>query len=203
MKYQIEKETAKDANNYKRPSKYVAPTYISPILNRVNGWSCATRPATVGAIATDVFPSFISKSENRSQEGWKQYYIENNSAKYEQALAKLKSKFEDVRTAIDNVTDEDLKAWLDDFLFCKTFNGLYYQEAILNDIAKRLNKTVEPASSADESAGIDGYIDGKAYSVKPTSYKNTDVSRQEKINAIMVYYYEIDSTTLEYEIEEN
>jgi hypothetical protein len=72
MKYQIEKETAKDANNYKRPSKYVAPTYISPILNRVNGWSCATRPATVGAIATDVFPSFIAKSENRSQEGWKE-----------------------------------------------------------------------------------------------------------------------------------
>ena len=203
MKYQIEKESAKDANDRKTPSTYVAPTYISPILNRVNGWSYATRPSTVGAIATEVFPSFITNSTNRSQEGWKQYYIENNAAKYDQALTKLKSKFEDVKTAINNVTDEDIKAWLDDFLFCKTFNGLYYQEAILDDIAKRLNKTVESASSTDESSGIDGYIDGRAYSIKPISYKNSDASRQENINAIMVYYYEVNSTTLEYEIEED
>lgn len=203
MKYIIDKSKAKSINTAENPSTYEPATYVSPLINKVNEWAWATRPVTVGELATEIFPEFISNKKTHTSEEWEEYYLANYKEKYNLALQKLKAKFESVRTTVNTISDDDLQAWLDDFLFTKTFNGLYYQEAILQDIAQRAGKELVPASSQDESLGIDGYIDGKPYSVKPESYKQTQSSRHEKINATMVYYKDIDKKSFEYEIEED
>lgn len=203
MKYIIEKSKAKSINAAENPSTYAPATYVSTLINKVNEWAWATRPVTVGELATEIFPEFISNKKTHTSEEWEDYYLANYKEKYDLALQKLKTKFESVKTTVNTISDDDLQAWLDDFLFTKTFNGLYYQEAILQDIAQRAGKELVPASSQDESLGIDGYIDGKPYSVKPESYKQTQSSRHEKINATMVYYKDIDKKSFEYEIEED
>ena len=203
MKYIIDKSKAKSINTAENPSTYEPATYVSTLINKVNEWAWATRPVTVGELATEIFPEFISNKKTHTSEEWEEYYLANYKEKYNLALQKLKAKFESVRTTVNTISDDDLQAWLDDFLFTKTFNGLYYQEAILQDIAQRAGKELVPASSQDESLGIDGYIDGKPYSVKPESYKQTQSSRHEKINATMVYYKDIDKKSFEYEIEED
>lgn len=203
MKYIIEKSKAKSINAAENPSTYAPATYVSTLINIVNEWAWATRPVTVGELATEIFPEFISNKKTHTSEEWENYYLANYKEKYDLALQKLKTKFESVKTTVNTISDDDLQAWLDDFLFTKTFNGLYYQEAILQDIAQRAGKELVPASSQEESLGIDGYIDGKPYSVKPESYKQTQSSRHEKINATMVYYKDIDKKSFEYEIEED
>ena len=203
MKFVIDKSKAKSINTTENPSTYAPATYVSTLINKVNEWAWSTRPATVGELATEIFPEFISNKKTHTSEEWEDYYLANHKEKYDLALQKLKTKFESVKTTVNTISDNDLQAWLDDFLFTKTFNGLYYQEAILQDIAQRAGKELVPASSQDESLGIDGYIDGKPYSVKPESYKQTQSSRHEKINATMVYYKDIDKKSFEYEIEED
>lgn len=203
MKYIIDKSKAKSINTTENPSTYAPAAYVSTLINKVNEWAWATRPVTVGELATEIFPEFISNQKTHTSEKWEDYYLANYKEKYDLALQKLKTKFESVKMTVNTISDDDLKAWLDDFLFTKTFNGLYYQEAILQDIAQRTGKELVPASSQDESLGIDGYIDGKPYSVKPESYKQTQSSRHEKINATMVYYKDIDKKSFEYEIKED
>lgn len=203
MGHKINKQKSKELNKKANPSTYNPKTYVAPLINKVNEWSQATRPATVGEIASDIFPKFIASEANtHSPEDWKEYYLAHHSESYDSAKQKLKSKFETVKGAVNSISEDDLDEWLDDFLFTKTYNGLSYQEAILEDISQRTGKSFVHASANDESAGVDGYIDGKPYSVKPESYKQTQASQQEHINATMVYYKDVSKEELEYEIEE-
>ncbi len=203
MARRINKGKSKDINKKNNPSTYTPDTYVSPIINKVNEWSHATRPSTVGELASDIFPEFIStETSTHTPEKWKEYYLEHHSEKYDSAKQKLKSKFNDVKRAVNSISEEDIDDWLDDFLFTKTYNGLSYQDAILEDISNQSGKTLVRASAEDESAGIDGYIDGKPYSVKPESYKQTQASQQENIDATIVYYRDVNKEELEYNIEE-
>lgn len=54
-------------------------------------------------------------------------------------------------------------------IIVKTYQGLKVQKIILRKVASALGKTLTPATSADESKGIDGYIDDTPVSVKPST----------------------------------
>ena len=60
MKYIIDKSKAKSINTAENPSTYEPATYVSSLINKVNEWAWATRPVTVGELATEIFPEFIS-----------------------------------------------------------------------------------------------------------------------------------------------
>lgn len=206
----ISKGTFIAVNKSLYSTDYVAPTYISTFLNNVNGYAHSTRKETVGDIATIIFPDYLDQANNPSPADWKDYYLDNYQEKYDAAIIKLLSKFEDVKRAVNNVTEQDIKAWLEDFMFYKTFNGLYVQDAILADIAKENECGYTRSTSEEEGRGIDGYIDGIAYSIKAETYKNSIKQNIETINATMVYYrykYENNSKTkiekVEYYIEED
>lgn len=208
--HSISKSRFKSLNESSHTTNYTAPKYISTFLNNVNGYAHSTRKETVGDLATDVFPEYLSKTDHPSPDGWKSFYLNNYTTNYNTARKKLKSKFEDVKKAINNLTDSQIEDWLDDLLFYKTFNGLYVQQAILKDIADHMGASYTPPSSEEEGQGIDGFINGAAYSIKPETYKDTLAKEKEKINAKMVYYkyiYESNSKTkinkVEYYIEEN
>lgn len=72
-------------------------------------------------------------------------------------------------------------------MFYKTSNGLYVQNAILTDIAKEKSCKYLQSTSKEKGHGIDGYIDGIAYSIKYETYKDSIMQGIETIDAIMVY----------------
>ena len=205
----ISKDKFLAMNESKFISDYKAPTYMSTFLNNVNGYAQATRKETVGALATVVFPEYLEQTDSPSPTDWKKYYLDNYQENYENATKKLLAKFEAVKEAVNSLSEQEIVAWLEDLMFYKTFNGLYVQDAILNDIAKSMGTTYKKSSSSDEGKGIDGYINNIAYSIKSETYKDTTRQAIETINARMVYYYykyEPNSTTkiksVEYYIEE-
>ena len=202
MKYKLDKNRIKTENKANNRSSYTPKTYVAPLINQVNEWARATRPETIGEIASDVFPRYIVESTKHSVNEWKEYFLRTHINEYNLAFQKLKNKYQEVKTNFDAITDDDLRDWLDDFLFIKTFNGLFYQVGILNDIADRLGKELVLPTAKDESMGIDGYIDGRAYSVKPFSYMHTQAMQHEKIDAVMVYYDDSNKEYIEYEVME-
>jgi len=90
--------------------------------------------------------------------------------------------------------------WVEDLVIIKTYNGLYVQKAILAKIADKRCTTYRLANSDEESLGIDGYVGGVAYSVKPDTYK-TMGRLSETINVKMIYYSK-KKTGLTVEVEE-
>ena len=200
--YKIDKNAAKSQNKAKSKSAYAPKPYVSPILNKINEWARATRPETVGKIASVLFPEYISTKGKHSSAGWKEYYLREHATEYWAAFYKLKRKFEEVKKSINEVSDKDIQEWLDNILFEKTFEGLYWQEVILRDVAARLDEEFVPSTAEDESVGIDGYIGGKAYSGKPSSYQRSQASQHEKIDATMIYYDDQNEEYLEYDISE-
>ena len=73
--------------------------------------------------------------------------------------------------------------------------------AILEEAAHRLNRTLRLSSPEDESQGIDGYLDGRPVSVKPTTYKAMD-RLNETIDARMIYYEKTSNGTIVIDLEE-
>jgi hypothetical protein len=200
-KYIITKEEILNANENIKAKKTILPKYVSPFLNQVNTWARSTRPETVGALATDIFPDFVLSQKDISLESWKEYYIKNHKEKYIDAQNKLKSKFLEVKEVINHIDDKDLEAWIDNLLFYDTYAGLYVQDVILNDLSKKLSSQLIPPTAEQEGQGVDGYINGVAYSVKPLTYKSSALSKIEKINAIMIYY-EKNLNDINYYVEE-
>jgi len=184
----ISKSTFITINESFHSTDYEAPTYISTFLNNVNGYAHSTRKEVVGDLATIIFPEYLEQASNPSPSDWRKYYLNNYQEKYDTAITKLLSKFEDVKKAVNCVTEQEIRAWLDDLMFYKTFNGLYVQDAILADIAKEKGLSYLSATSEEEGCGIDGYVDGVAYSIKPETYKATNKQNVEVISAKMVYY---------------
>ena len=121
-KYIITKEEILNANENIKAKKTILPKYVSPFLNQVNTWARSTRPETVGALATDIFPDFVLSQKDISLESWKEYYIKNHKEKYIDAQNKLKSKFLEVKEVINHIDDKDLEAWIDNLLFYDTLN---------------------------------------------------------------------------------
>lgn len=188
MKREIKKSVFESKNKLNHSSTYSPPTYYGNFINIVNQDGQATRPATVGELAAQIFPDYTVQSTTPSPDDWKQYYLSRYQSNYDAALEKLKSQFRKEKDAINNITDQDLENWLNDLMFYKTYTGLYIQDAILTDLAKVYKSEYQKPTAEEEGQGIDGYINGTAYSVKPESYKTTAASNTQKIAAKMIYY---------------
>ena len=66
---------------------------------------------------------------------------------------------------------EMVEQWVDDLVINKTFNGMYVQKAILAFLAEQTDQSYRLATPDEEAKGIDGYVGGTAYSIKPDTYK--------------------------------
>ena len=93
-----------------------------------------------------------------------------------------------------------VKHFVEDLVINKTFNGMYFQKAILYSLAQKKGTTFRLATPEEESVGIDGYVGDIPYSVKPDTYK-TMGRLPETINVKMIYYRKI-KTGLKIEVEE-
>ena len=93
-----------------------------------------------------------------------------------------------LRDAMDDIDPDTVRMWITELVLAKTYTGLRVQEAILDETARRLGKTLRPSSPDEESHGIDGYLDGQAVSVKPDTYRTSMASHVETIDARVIYY---------------
>ena len=109
---------------------------------------------------------------------------------------------ENLKDAIVLIDEEMVRSWVEDLVITKTYNGLYFQQAILEKLSVILKLPYRLATAEEESKGIDGYVGDTAYSVKPDTYKSTNArSISDEVNVKMIYYTK-KKTGITVEVEE-
>ena len=191
-----------DVEKLNNASGVVLPKYYSQLINWANQNAQATRPKAVGQMSV-LFPEYMANAEEVSPEGWKAYYTSQYPDSVDMTTERIYAAIEKLRHAINEMTKDDVRAWVEDLLFSKTYNGMYVQKAILSSLAKAKRLPYRLATVEEEAVGIDGYVGDTPYSVKPVSYRMMG-RLSEEIDVHMIYYEKTKSGfTIEVEDDEN
>lgn len=196
MKYTLSNE---NIANYNECADFEFPRYTSQIINLANQNAQATRPRAVGQL-TEIFALFINYAADISIDNWKQFYMQEHPNAFEEATVKICNQINNLRQALELIDEEMVRQWVEDLIIYKTYNGLYLQKAILASLAHKTNSEYRLATPDDEAKGIDGYVGGVAYSIKPITYKTMD-QLSETILAKMIFYTKT-KTGLTIEVED-
>ena len=95
-----------------------------------------------------------------------------------------------LKEAMGKIDKDMVREWVRDLVLTKTFVGFCFQESILKRVAEMKGAAFTPATPADESKEIDGYIGDVPVSIKPITYRTKDML-QETINAKMIFYEKV------------
>ena len=196
MIYNLKNESIEGYNN---SENYSFPKYTSQLINWANQNAQGTRPKVVGQMS-ELFPEFVSKTEHVAIEYWKRFYIMHHPDAFNEATDKIYAQIENLREAIQLIDRDMVQKWVEDLIINKTFNGMYVQKAILASLADLKDTDYRLATPDEEAKGIDGYVGGVAYSVKPDTYKT--MSRLSETIDVKMIYYSKTKTGLKIEIED-
>ena len=196
MKYTLKNKTIEAFNE---SSPFHFPKYTSQLINWANQNAQGTRPVVVGQMS-DLFPEFMESGEEITIENWRNWYLRRYPHAFEKATDKIYEQVQNLKDAIPLIDREMVAHWVEDLVITKTFNGLYVQKAILASLAERRGTTYRLASPEEESVGIDGYVGGTPYSVKPNTYRT--MGRLPESIAVKMIYYTKTKTGLTIEVEE-
>lgn len=183
MKYTLKNE---NVERYNESNTFNFPKYTSQLINWANQNAQGTRPVVVGQLS-ELFPEFMASGDEITIENWRDWYTERYPEAFEKATDKIYAQVQNLRDAIPLIDREMVERWVEDLVIYKTFNGLYVQKSILASLAERKGTTYRLATPEEESVGIDGYVGGVPYSVKPDTYKSMN-RLSETINVKMIYY---------------
>ncbi len=161
------------------------PKYATQILNLANQNAQATRPKVVGKMS-----DLIQKFSGKKISEWEKWYLKEKPEAINSATQKMIEMIENFKNVITKIDQTMIEKWVRDLVIVKTFIGLRCQEAILKKVAEAKKISYRLASFEDESKGIDGYLNDKPVSIKPTTYK-VKPALQEKIKAKIIYYKKI------------
>jgi hypothetical protein len=170
------------------------PTYVSPILNLANRFASGTRPKVVGQMS-----DLIQQFDGRTLDDWAAWYQERYPDAISEAIRLIRNKLSEFKYVIDNITDEMIKLWVKDLVLVKTFIGLKFQEAILKRVTDATGLDYSLASPEQEASGIDGLVGNHEVSIKPSSWKDQVIQR-ENLQGVLIYYRKTDDG-LEIEFE--
>lgn len=165
---------------------YTFPKYTSQLINWANQNAQGTRPRVVGQLS-DLFPEYERQASDISINDWAEWYKEKYPTAIEDATNKIYVQIENLKEAIRLIDYDMIRDWVEDLVLVKTFNGLYFQKAILAKLAKIANCNYRLATPDEESVGIDGFVGEIPYSIKPDTYKTME-RLSEEINVRMIYY---------------
>lgn len=171
--------------NYAFPEVHF-PKYTSQLINWANQNAQGTRPRVVGQMS-DLFPAYREDAEEHSIEEWADWYFERHPDAIENATDKIEYQIENLKEAIQLIDRNMIRDWVYDLVINKTYIGLYYQQVILSRLAQEQSCSWRLATPNEESCGIDGFVGGTPYSVKPDTYKTMN-RLQEQIDVTMIYY---------------
>ena len=180
------------------------PKYTTQIMNTANQNSQGTRPRVVGQLS-DIIEEYRERYPEGGFEEWQKFYFEEygGEARIEEATEKVYEMVVKMREAAKEIDEEMVHRWVTDLVLYKTYTGLgRNQEAIFEKLAAEYEMDYRRSSAAEESRGIDGYLDEQPVSVKPITYKQK-ARLQEDIAAPIVYYEEYKtSEALKLHVEE-
>lgn len=196
MKFTIKNEELVTLNGCKTPE---FPKYTSQLINWANQNAQGTRPRVVGQLS-ELFPEYKADTNAASAQGWKDWYLTRYPNAIENATEKIFAQLENLKQAIQEIDREMVRSWVEDLVITKTYNGLYVQEAILSKLAGQRGEAYRSATPAEEARGIDGFVGGIPYSVKPDPYKTMD--RLPETIAVKMVYYTRTKNGLTVEVEE-
>lgn len=159
------------------------PKYTTQLMNLANQNSQGTRPPVVGKVT-----ELIKEVDPASFDEWKQWYVARYPGAIERATERVSDGVRKLKKAIEEIDDALIKKWVEDLVLVKTAEGLLIQDAIFDHLANRFSQPYTPSTPAEESEGVDGYVGDVAVSVKPESYRSKVSTKQERIDAAMVFY---------------
>jgi hypothetical protein len=161
------------------------PKYTTQLMNLANQNAHATRPKVVGQLS-----ELIQQCPADDYAGWVGWYTRQHPQQLETAAIKIMNMLEKLKTALEQIDQDMVQAWVNDLVLAKTYVGLHVQESILKQIAADQNTPWRLARPDEESQGIDGYIGHQAVSVKPASYRGKPML-MENIAVPIIYYQKI------------
>lgn len=160
--------------------------YVGSVINLGNSFSQATRPRNVGQLS-DLIQIFRDSTSDHSVARWEQFYDEKiGKDKIAEASDKVWEYVQRIQTNLQQLTKEDVHAWVKDLIIDKTFSGLQLQLDILEMVCD--NGDYRLANSEEEAKGIDGFVNGEPVSIKPHTYKKTIQAGKESIPYRIIYY---------------
>lgn len=173
--------------------------YVPQLINLANQISQATRPNNIGNIS-EMFKEFKRKNKNGKLDDQEKYYRSKQKDSIEVATKKISNYINKLSESLNSIDETVVKDWVEDLIFEKTYSGLNIQEIIIKKIAQMNNATYRLSNRKEEAKGIDGYINEKPVSIKPTSYdikhlqEDIDVKiirYKKKNNKLIIYYNDL------------
>ncbi len=198
MKLKIKSEIIKRLIEYPEKS---FPKYSTQILNLANSNSQATRPKNVGQMS-ELIKEFRNSNPHGSLSDWETWYKSRNLKKIKIAVDKISQMVENLKNVIENITDELIEIYAEDLIIDKTYLGLNFQDSILEFLSQKFNIAYRQSDPSEESQGIDGYLGDYPISIKPITYKQKIMSKQEKIEVEIIYYKKNEKKDIEIEVSE-
>ena len=164
--------------------------YVGSVVNKANAFSNASKPKNVGQMS-DLIQEYRKTTDTPNVSGWQDFYFSiGGEQKIDEAAKKTYDMIEKIRENLEDLTLEDVRAWMKDLIVNKTYDGLMIQEKILKSLAK---DSWRLSTREEEARGIDGYIDGEPVQIKPVSYKSNMQANLQNINCRIIYYEKIKS----------
>lgn len=161
------------------------PKYATQIINLANQNAQGTRPSVVGQMS-----ELIQEFKGIKLKDWEEWYLNKHPEAIKIATNKIFEMIENFKDVMTQIDKDMIESWVRDLVIVKTFVGLKFHEAILKKVADHFKVTYKLAEPAEESQGIDGYIQNIPISIKPISYM-AKKSLSEKIEVPKIYYEKV------------
>lgn len=124
----------------------------------------------------------------------------------EQGVRDIMAKMEEVKNNISQLTEENVRAWLENLVYEKTYCGLEAQRLILKKIAEKRGYDWILGSVEDEKQGIDGYIvDPNGPKFYPLQIKSSSYGNKHKQEHFVcpVVTYDLKEEGINYNMPDN
>ncbi|MDX9819809.1 MAG: MjaI family restriction endonuclease [Desulfococcus multivorans] len=161
------------------------PKYTTQLINLANQNSQATRPCYVGQMS-----DLIQEFPGDTYDAWVHWYLAKYPNAIDEAADKTHAMIENMREAMAKIDRDMVREWIRELILVKTYAGLRFQESILKAMAEKQSTTYRLARPEEEAKGIDGFIGGRAVSIKPETYGSKPFL-PETIDADIIFYEKI------------
>lgn len=160
---------------------YNYPKYVTQILNLANQIAQGTRAKVVGQMS-----DLIQEFEGVAMAEWEKWYIAKHPNAIDNATDKVMTMVDLFKQSINTIDRDMVRLWIEHLVIVKTFSGLRFQEAILIKMAEHMQVPYKLATPAEEAKGIDGFVNNKPVSIKPSTYRKMGLN--ESFEVPVVYY---------------
>ena len=169
------------------------PEFTSDILHLANQKSHGTTKKMVGKTL-----ELIADFDGKTYEEWSSFYEERRPGSIDQVVDLIQGQVAKFKTALEAIDRDLIHAWVEENVLKSTYAAARLNEVILKRLALLQGKAFTTADDAAQEANVDGFIDGRPFTVKPIAHYfkgppdevyETEIIYYEKVkDGIKVYY---------------